>query len=148
MKLVTESCKMAESALTLPKRGSKACQHCGCLNGNRAYACKSCHRPLKEHAQQLLKPKRSSVDVSQLLPDDVLLKPDQVFSVRVRQRGPDYRTFVSVSGGKHWQCHYAPCKTAQEARLRSSAPFESHAGYIAKQWKLRTHSNGVLQQNS
>ena len=35
--------------------------------GNRAYACKSCHRPLKEHVQQLPKPKRSSVDVSQLL---------------------------------------------------------------------------------
>ena len=40
-------------------------------------------------------------------------KPERLFSVR--------RTFVSVSGGKHWQCHYAPCAIAQEARLRSSA---------------------------
>ena len=140
---------MAESA-TLPKGGSKACQHCGCLNGNRAYACKSCHRLLKEHAQQLLKPKRSSVDVSQLLPDDVLLKPDRVFSVRVRQHGPDYRTFVSVSGGKHWQCHYAPCKTAQEARLRSSAPFESQdtSQNSGKCEHIQTVYQDLLQQNS
>ena len=110
---------MAEAG-TLPKRGSKACQYCGCQNSNRAYTCKSCHRPLKDHvaSQQQLKAKQSCVDVSKLIQGD---KPERLFSVRIRQRGPDYRTFVSVSGGKHWQCHYAPCAIAQEARLRSSA---------------------------
>ena len=106
----------------LPKRGSRLCRHCGTVNGNRAYACKSCHGVFggntDDRKQLQIGKKRPSTDVSDFLSTQP--KPKKVYSVRVRERGPDYRTFVSAGEGGHWECHYDSCKIAEEARGRSS----------------------------
>ena len=107
---------------SFPKRGSRICNYCGCTSGNRAYACKSCHRPFprKESTQTPEKgTKRSSCDVSDLMPHDVPM-PKKLYLVRTRDCGPDYRTLVSVNEDGLWKCSYDACKTVQESRMRST----------------------------
>ena len=107
---------------SFPKRGSRICNYCGCSSGNRAYACKSCHRqfPQKESVQTPEKgTKRASCDVSDLMPHDVPM-PKKLYSVQTRDRGPDYRTLVSVSEDCLWKCNSDACKTVQESRMRST----------------------------
>ena len=62
---------------------------------------------------------KSCTDFSALPSDTLDPKPQEAFSVRVRDRGPDYRTFVTVSQNGSPECHHDNCKTAQDARLRS-----------------------------
>jgi len=109
------------STTSFPKRGSRICNYCGCSSGNRAYACKSCHRPFQQKDVQTPEKgtKRTSCDVSDLLPHDVPM-PKKLYSVRTRDRGPDYRTLVSVSEDGFWKCNYDACKTVQESRMRST----------------------------
>jgi len=115
-----ESSKLRST--NFPKRGSRVCNYCGCSSGNRSYACKSCHRPFpqKESVEAPEKgTKRASCDVSDLMPHEVPM-PKKLYSVRTRDRGPDYRTLVSVSEDGLWKCHYDACKTVQESRMRST----------------------------
>ncbi len=100
----TMNCSI-ENGTTSGKRGSQACPCCGILNGNRAFNCKSCHRKLHEGGT---KRSRSAVDVSDLFsPTDLIPKPKRFYSVRVRNRGPDYRTFVSMHTAlEDMECHY------------------------------------------
>ncbi len=110
------------TSLCPSKRGSQACLGCGALNGNRANTCKTCHRTLHKRAKK--KPRSTStVDVSDMYsPTAPHPKSRCLYSVRVRERGPDYRTFVSrhTSSTEHMECHYEACRTAQDARMRST----------------------------
>ena len=45
---------------------------------------------------------------------------DKLYSVRVRNRGPDYRTLVAADATGSWKCYYESCRTAEETRLRST----------------------------
>lgn len=94
--------RMRNSALALAtdptsimaKRGSTLCAVCGCSNGNRAEICKKCETPfpkrVKKSAQQLSP--QYSIDVSHLLlPESPLEDNAKVYSVRIRNQGPDYR---------------------------------------------------------
>ena len=94
------------------------CPRCGVSNGNRAYACKACHCPLKtQHLQ--CKRRRDASDVTELLPGDIVPSPKRVFSVRLRKAGPDYRTLVTEDSSSAWKCRAETCSVAQEGRLRS-----------------------------
>ena len=110
------------STISFPKRGSRICNYCGCSSGNRAYACKSCHRPFQQK-ESVRTPekgtKRTSFDVSDLMPHDGPM-PKKLYSVRTRDHGPDYRTLVSVSKDGLWKHNYDACKTVQESRMRST----------------------------
>ena len=107
------------------KRGSRVCSSCGCTNGNRASVCKACHKAFISINRVEGEPlhrnpaKRTSSDVSSLIPPDLQPKPQKLYSVRIRDRGPDYRTYVAVTDDQKWQCHYTSCKAAQDSRLRS-----------------------------
>ena len=89
----------------MAKRGSTLCAVCGCSNGNRAeILCKKCKIPfpkrVKESAQQLLP--QYSIDVSHLLlPESPLEDNAKVYSVRIRNQGPDYR-YVQWLNYKQW----------------------------------------------
>ena len=113
---------MNEKGATVAKRGSQACPYCGILNGNRAFNCKSCSRNLRLQEGAKKRP-RSAVDVSDLYsPTELHPKPKRFYSVRVRNRGPDYRTFVSMHTSlEDMECHYEACTTARDARIRSSS---------------------------
>ena len=112
-------------AMLPAKRGSRVCSSCGCTNGNRASVCKACHKAFISINRVEGEPlhrnpaKRTSSDVSSLIPPDLQPKPQKLYSVRIRDRGPDYRTYVAVTEDQKWQCHYTSCKTAQDSRLRS-----------------------------
>ena len=43
----------ARTDIGAPLRGSRLCQNCGRSNGNRAYACKSCHRQIPRKGQSI-----------------------------------------------------------------------------------------------
>ena len=111
------------------KRGSTLCEHCGCSNGNRAFTCKVCHKPLPGRAEKIPRLAKQSRDVSALtagLPG--VPCNTRVFSCRVRREGPDYRTFVTESRGE-WRCWYKDCSTAQDARKRSSVTGVTTPGF-------------------
>lgn len=113
-----------------PKRGSKLCSSCGSSNGNRAYACKACHRrfysdpPAKERTKQWC-------DVSCMTSDGRRVQ-DKLYSVRVRNRGPDYRTLVTAEATGSWKCYYESCRTAEETRLRSTPGTDSYCEHISR----------------
>ena len=50
--------------------------------------------------------------------DDDILKRD-VFSVRLRPQGPDYRCFVAKLDDGVFRCYNKECEVAQLARTRS-----------------------------
>ena len=50
---------------------------------------------------------------------------DQLYSVRVRNRGPDYRTLVTADTTRSWKCYYESCRAAEETRLRSTPGTDS-----------------------
>ena len=78
--------------MSLKKRGSSICRSYGHSNGNRALQCKGCSSPLTKKAR--LTPRVSpeaNINVSALLSSKVLPPGSQIYSVRVRDQGPDYR---------------------------------------------------------
>ena len=120
------------------------CPGCGVSNGNRAYACKSCHRPLKTQNLQR-KRRRDAADVTELVHGDAIPSPKKVFSVRLRKAGPDYRTFVTENHSSVWKCHAETCSAAQEGRLRSSASADCNAS--KKQQQLCNHIQCVQTES-
>ena len=80
-------------AVTQTKRGSSLCQTCGCSNGNRALRCKECGCSLPKKAKPTFSNPHEVVfnNVSSLLTEGVLSPGSQVYSMRVRDQGPDYR---------------------------------------------------------
>ena len=85
---------MVEMAVSLIKRGSSLCQHCGQSNGNKSLKCKTCGYPLPKRAKTSTPHKLSATisnNVSSLLADGVLPTGSEIYSVRVRDQGPDYR---------------------------------------------------------
>lgn len=71
-------------------RGVRKCHKCGTLNGTRGFSCKnkSCDVVFKEAGEK----RKQSTEACRLFtgPDTM------VFSVRVRDKGPDYRGFVQL----------------------------------------------------
>ena len=90
---------MVEMAVCLIKRGSALCQHCGQSNGNRSLKCKACGCPLPKRTKA--SPQKLSAvinNVSSLLADSVLPTGSEVYFVRVRDQGPDYRYILFNHG--------------------------------------------------
>ena len=58
-------------------------------------------------------------DVSGLLSSEEAVSLKSVYSVRVRDQGPDYRCFVSLGRDGSYKCHFRDCITVQDARSRS-----------------------------
>ena len=80
----------------MAKRGSSLCFVCGCSNGNRAELCKRCKAPFAKRAKKPEAPAAPlplySVSISHLVPLCTSLEPNsEVYSVRIRSQGPDYR---------------------------------------------------------
>ena len=125
------------------KRGSKLCASCGSTNGNRAYACKACHRrfysdpPRKERTKQWC-------DVSCMNSDGRCVQ-DKLYSVRVRNRGPDYRTLVAADATGSWKCYYESCRTAEETRLRSTPGTDNIDCYCEHISKVKQELGPALQ---
>ena len=103
-----------------PKRGSKLCPSCGSSNGNRAYACKACHRRLYADPCRTPSTERSKqwCDVSCMTSRDDH-GTHKLYSVRVRECGPDYRTLVATDVSGSWKCHYESCRIAAVAISRN-----------------------------
>ena len=72
------------------QRGVRKCPHCGTLNGTRGSSCKNklCGFAFKEKAKK----KSHSADGVKLRSSSSM----ELFSIRMRDRGPDYRTFVQL----------------------------------------------------
>ena len=70
------------------------CPHCGHSNGNRSLQCKACTCPLPKRAKisshESTNGGTFNNNVSSLLSDGVLPAGGEVYSVRVREQGPDY----------------------------------------------------------
>ncbi len=103
------------------KRGSFLCENCGSSNGNRTATCKNC-------AKEFKRPKLSTEahynrNVTELLSEDTGLGREckQIYSVRVRPQGPDYRCFVTKLTDNKWSCTYGDCQVAEQGRARSCA---------------------------
>lgn len=109
-----------------PKRGSKLCPSCGSSNGNRAFACKACHRRLYSDPCRTSATERTKqwCDVSCMTSGDDS-GPHKLYSVRVRERGPDYRTLVAADASGSWKCYHESCRIAEETRLRSTPGTDS-----------------------
>ena len=123
--------------------------------GNRAYSCKWCHRSkrlkLADAPHTGIKRTRSCSNVSGLIPDDIVPKPKRLYSVRIRGRGPDYRTLVSVGEEGVWECHNNSCKIAQDEQKRStsvSIPTQQTVGceHVHKAQALEVESSSYLRQ--
>ena len=71
-------------------RGVRKCPKCGTLNGTRGISCKNkaCDVVFKERDKK----KGHSADAVKVITGSTV----QVFSVRLRDRGPDYRGFVQL----------------------------------------------------
>ena len=102
--LIGPTLRMRASALPITieitmKRGSSLCKTCGHSNGNRALQCKECHTPLSKRIQ--LSNTKDSVkfnaNVTSILKDRVLPQHSEVYSVKIREQGPDYRYFIYSS---------------------------------------------------
>lgn len=91
--------------MALLKRGSTLCQSCGHSNGNRAFQCKICSFPLPKKAKMTsqetgaAKETQFSTNVSSLLSESILPPGSQLYSIRIRDQGPDYRYFHSLCVG-------------------------------------------------
>ena len=88
--------------MALLKRGSSLCQGCGNSNGNRAFQCKICGCPLLKKAKissqetGAAKEIQFSTNVSSLLSEGILPPGSHLYSIRIRDQGPDYRYKVCV----------------------------------------------------
>ena len=68
------------------------CQGCGHSNGNRALQCKECGHPFMKKARVAPSvPSEVNINVTSLLSSNALTPGSQVYSVRIRDQGPDYR---------------------------------------------------------
>lgn len=76
-------------------RGVRKCPKCGTYNGTRGISCKNktCDAIFKEMPERR---KMVCVDAVKIVTGS---SAQQVYSVRVRDRGPDYRGFVQLDGG-------------------------------------------------
>ncbi len=101
----------------IPKRGSRPCPYCTTHSSNRAFACKSCHRRIGKFTAKTKQV--FTCDVSSVIPGSLESKPRKLLSVRVRDRGPDFRTFVTENTNGVLECSYETCRNAQDARQRS-----------------------------
>ena len=87
-------------AVSLIKRGSSLCQYCGHSNGNKSLQCKVCRCPLPKRAKTSSQEISTNgtltfnKNVSSLLIDGVLPAGGEIYSVRVRDQGPDYRYLI------------------------------------------------------
>ena len=89
--------KMSSVVVMNRKRGSSLCPNCGQSNGNRAVECKACGcsvstkkaKPVTVNTD--LEAAECCMNVTSLLSEAVLPTGSQVYSVRVRDQGPDYR---------------------------------------------------------
>lgn len=157
----TRACSHLLGHQTMAKRGSSLCANCGCSNGNRAEQCKECKMSLSKKAKKSLPPEPRCVCVSHLVPPCSSLEPNsEVYSVRLRSQGPDYRLvrllifcgksfipyircFVSRGPKGDWKCHNDLCREASQGRARSS--FESgdmHCVHITKILEVKSCFNG------
>ena len=111
----------ARTDIGAPLRGSRLCQNCDRSNGNRAYACKSCHQQLPRKGQSIKerKRRRECIDVSNLTHQDAVPSAKRTFSVRLRKCGPDYRTFVCQQPNDTLKCYAKDCSIVQDTRERS-----------------------------
>ena len=71
-------------------RGVRKCPKCGTLNGTRGISCKNKHCDVIFKEKE--KKKGHSADAVKIVTGSTV----QVFSVRLRDRGPDYRGFVQL----------------------------------------------------
>lgn len=71
-------------------RGVRKCPKCGTYNGSRGLSCKNkyCDAVFKEPGEK----RKLSTEACKLITGST----SQVFSVRVRDKGPDYRGFVQL----------------------------------------------------
>lgn len=99
------------------RRGSSHCAECGSLNGNRAKKCRICGFSNAKVAK--LEPEYSSNVTALLSPEDTT-KFKAVYSIRVRDQGPDYRCFVTLGHDGVYRCQFRDCAAAECARKRSS----------------------------
>ena len=91
MSLTPERMKALLGDLGKPTmRGVRRCPKCGTLNGTRGISCKNkeCDVVFKEKDKK----KGHSADAVKIITGSTV----QVFSVRLRDRGPDYRGFVQL----------------------------------------------------
>ena len=77
----TFTMESARTDIGAPLRGSRLCQNCGRSNGNRAYACKSCHQQLPRKGQSIKerKRRRECIDVSNLTHQDAVPSAKRTF---------------------------------------------------------------------
>ena len=101
------------------RRGSSCCTGCGSYNGNRAQSCKTCGVSLRKKAKYEQEKAQPNNDVSGLLSSEEAVSLKSVYSVRVRDQGPDYRCFVSLGRDGSYKCHFRDCIMVQDARSRS-----------------------------
>ncbi|KAJ3643377.1 hypothetical protein Zmor_026091 [Zophobas morio] len=86
---VSETSKILSNLGRPTKRGIKKCPKCGVYNGTRGMICKNkrCDAVFKDYADK----RKVSLDAVRLVG---IVR--QVYSVRVRDRGPDHRGFVQL----------------------------------------------------
>jgi predicted RNA-binding Zn-ribbon protein involved in translation (DUF1610 family) len=120
VKMLRASCSVP---LLMPrKRGSFLCDDCGSSNGNRRATCKNCGKNFKRLKLSTTEAP-FDCDVTELLCEDTRRELEQVFSVRVRPQGPDYRCFVTKHTSGRWICTYGDCQVAEQGRTRSKCEF-------------------------
>ncbi|CAL8115330.1 unnamed protein product [Orchesella dallaii] len=95
------------------KRGIRKCPKCGTVNGTRGNSCKNkaCDVVFRNNGAS----KKTSTEACKLT---VHIPELQVFSVRLRDRGPDYRNFVQLSlssmpspdGKQDSKCYVDTCR--------------------------------------
>ena len=86
-----EPCRSLFADLGKPTlRGIRKCPKCGTYNGSRGISCKNkyCDAVFKESGDR----KKLSVEACKLITGSSV----QIFSVRVRDKGPDHRGFVQL----------------------------------------------------
>ncbi|CAG7829426.1 unnamed protein product [Allacma fusca] len=90
-------------------RGIRKCPKCGTINGTRGNSCKnkSCDVVFRDNGMK----KKAFTDACKLILPDFAC--DQMYSVRLRDRGPDYRNFVQIP---LIEDHQTPVVTISECR--------------------------------
>ena len=132
----------------LPKRGSKLCPSCGLSNGNRAYACKACHRSLYSDTSRTTERRSKQwCDVSRMTCGDDS-GPHRLYSARVRERRPDYKTLVAAEASRSWMCYYESCRTAEETRLRSTPGAGSMSYYCEHIMTVKKDLDSLLSSHN
>ena len=93
------------------KRGIRSCPQCGVKNGTRGLSCKNkkCEYVFKEGGKK----RTSNLTAIKILTGSNI----QVYSVRIRDRGPDYRAFVQLPVVQ--DVHGNPAQNVEPAVLES-----------------------------